>query len=262
VARYQAILEYDGADFLGFQRQAQGLLRTVQGDVEAALGRIGWAGKAVLGAGRTDTGVHAAGQVIAFDFDWPHDDDDLQRALNANLPADVAVKSLAVCAPDFHPRFRARGRRYRYTIYNAPVRSPLAARYAWHVWPPALNVEAMQTASRPLIGRHDFAAFGTDPEAGDSTVRTVSVAEWSRAAGDRLTFDIQADAFLYRMVRSLVGALKRVGAGDLTSAEFEAILESRDRARCPPLAPPQGLCLMEVLYGLGSTDRADFTDWK
>ncbi len=248
VARYKAILEYDGTDFLGFQRQAQGLLRTVQGEVETALGRIGWVGKAVLGAGRTDTGVHASGQVIAFDFDWPHGDEDLLRALNANLSPDVAVKSLAVCAPDFHPRFRARGRRYRYTIYNAPVRSPLAGRYAWHVWPPALSVAAMQTASRLLMGGHDFAAFGADPKKNHRTIRTLSISEWSQAPGGWLYFDIQADAFLYRMVRSLVGALKRVGAGDLTVAAFEAILESRDRAQCPPLAPPQGLCLVEVLY--------------
>jgi len=248
VARYQAIIEYDGTDFLGFQRQAHGLLRTVQAELEAALGRIGWTGKAVLGAGRTDAGVHASGQVIAFDFDWGHGDDDLLRALNANLPPDLAVKSLAVCAPDFHPRFRARGRRYRYAIYNAPVRSPLAVRYAWHVWPPALNVEAMQAASRALVGRHDFAAFGTDPGGGDSRVRTVSTAEWSHAPGSRLHFEIQADAFLYRMVRSSVGALKKVGAGDLSVVEFAAILNSRDRSQCPPLAPPQGLCLVEVLY--------------
>jgi tRNA pseudouridine38-40 synthase len=246
VARYKAIIEYDGTDFLGFQRQAQGC--TVQAEVEAALGRIGWTGKAVLGAGRTDAGVHASGQVIAFDFDWPHGDDDLLRALNANLPPDAAVKSLAAGAPDFHPRFQARGRRYRYSIYNAPVRSPLAARYAWHVWPPALNVAAMQAASQRLIGRRDFSAFGTDPDGGDSTTRTVSKAEWSQAAGGWLYFEIQADAFLYRMVRSVVGALKKVGAGDLTPAEFGAILDSRDRSQCPPLAPPQGLCLMEVLY--------------
>jgi tRNA pseudouridine38-40 synthase len=246
VARYQATIEYDGTDFLGFQRQTQG--RTVQAELEAALGRVGWEGRAVLGAGRTDTGVHASGQVIAFDLDWGHGDDALLRALNANLPPDVAVKALAVCAPDFHPRFRARGRRYRYSIFNAPVRSPLAARYAWHVWPPALNVEVMQTATRALLGRHDFAAFGTDPEGGDSTMRTVSRVEWSHTPEGWLSFEIQADAFLYRMVRSLVGALKKVGTGDLTVAEFEAILNSRDRSQCPPLAPPQGLCLMEVLY--------------
>jgi tRNA pseudouridine38-40 synthase len=245
VARYKAILEYDGTDFLGFQRQATG--RTVQGELEAALRRLGWEGKAVLGAGRTDTGVHAAGQVIAFDLEWGHGEADLLRALNAELPPDVAVKAAAVCAPDFHPRYAASGRRYRYTICDAPVRSPLAARYAWHVWPPALDVDAMQAASRRLAGRHDFAAFGTDPDAGGNTTRTVSRAEWART-GDWLTFEIQADAFLYRMVRSLVGALKKVGSGDLTAAQFEALLRSRDRAQCPPLAPPQGLCLMEVLY--------------
>src|SRR5438552_2845331 len=123
MARYKAIIEYDGTDFLGFQRQAVG--RTIQAELEAALQRLGWKGKAVLGAGRTDTGVHARGQVIAFDLDWKHGEGDLLRALNANLPVDLAVKSAAECAPDFHPRFAAQARRYRYTLYNAPVRSPL-----------------------------------------------------------------------------------------------------------------------------------------
>jgi tRNA pseudouridine38-40 synthase len=247
MARYQAVVEYDGTEFLGFQRQAEGVSRTVQGELEAALARIGGAGTKVLGAGRTDSGVHAAGQVIAFDLEWSHGAADLLRALNANLPADVAVKSVADCASDFHPRFRARARRYRYTIYNAPVRSPLAARYAWHVWPPALDVEALQAASQKLLGRHDFAAFGSDPEGGESTTRTASRAEWT-AAAPWLHFDIQADAFLYRMVRSLAGALKRVGAGDLTVEDFVALLESRDRSQCPAIAPAHGLCLMEVVY--------------
>lgn len=247
MARYKAIIEYDGTDFLGFQRQAVG--RTVQAELEVALNHIGWTGKAVLGAGRTDTGVHASGQVIAFDLGWRHGADDLLRALNANLPRDIAVKSVAECAPDFHPRFSARGRRYRYTIYNAPVRSPLMARSAWHVWPSALNIEAMQAASRLLLGRHDFAAFGSDPEDGANTVRTIEFVEWSAVLpGTFVYFDIQAHAFLYRMVRSLVGALKCVGSGELTVEAFGAIFRSGDRSQCPPLAPPQGLCLMEVLY--------------
>jgi tRNA pseudouridine38-40 synthase len=245
MARYRALVEYDGTDFLGFQRQAAG--RTVQGALEAALGRIGWTGSAVLGAGRTDTGVHAAGQVIAFDFDWPHPESDLQRALNANLPADVAIKDVAPCAPDFHPRFSARGRRYRYSLYNQSVRSPLADRYAWQVWP-QLDPAALQAASACLIGPHDFASFGTDPDGGSNTRRTVTRAEWQVEHGGWLHFHIQAEAFLYRMVRSLVGALKRVGTGQLPVAQFEALLEARDRGRCPPLAPPQGLCLIDVLY--------------
>ena len=248
MARYRAVVEYDGTDLFGFQRQAAG--RTVQGELEAALGRVGWAGQSVLGAGRTDSGVHAAGQVIAFDFDWQHGAEDLARALNANLPTDIAVRALEACAPGFHPRFDARARRYRYTLYNRPLRSPLASRYAWQVWP-ELDLAVLQAASATLLGRHNFAAFGSPAaERGGSTFRTVSLAEWHTAPGPAgwLTFDIQAESFLFRMVRSLVGALKRAGSGELTTAQFEAILASGDRAQCPPIAPPQGLCLMEVLY--------------
>jgi tRNA pseudouridine38-40 synthase len=243
--RYRGVIEYDGTDFLGFQRQAHG--RTVQAELEAALRQVGWRGPSVLGAGHTDTGVHAAGQVIAFDFDWQHGPDALLRALNANLPADVAVKALDACPPEFHPRYSARGRRYRYTVYNQPVRSPLAARFSWQVWP-ALELAPLTAASAVLAGRHDFAAFGTDPDRGANTVRNVSLAEWQAAPGGWLTFDIQAEAFLFRMVRSLVGALKRVGQGEMAVAQFEALLASRDRAQCPAIAPPQGLCLLEVLY--------------
>jgi tRNA pseudouridine38-40 synthase len=245
VARYRAVVEYDGTDLLGFQRQAAG--RTVQGELETALGRIGWAGRALLGAGRTDSGVHAAGQVIAFDFEWKHGAGDLALALNANLPADIAIKALDACAPNFHPRFDARARRYRYTLYNQPARSPLAARFAWQVWP-ELDLGRLQAGSASLLGRHDFAAFGSDPEHGASTVRMVSLAEWRAAPGGWLTFDIQAEAFLFRMVRSLVGVLKRVGTGDMTAAQLEAMLASGDRSQCPPIAPPRGLCLMEVVY--------------
>lgn len=244
LARYRAVVEYDGTEFLGFQRQAQG--RTVQGELESGLRRIGWQGSAVLGAGRTDTGVHAAGQVIAFDLEWRHGEAALLRALNANLPPDVSARAVETCAPGFHPRYEAKARRYRYTLYTAPVRSPLRARFAWHVAAP-LDLATLSEASAWLLGRHDFATFGTDPDEGLNTVRTVSVAEWRRAA-EELTFDIQAEAFLYRMVRSVVGALKLVGAGELSPAAFAGILQARDRAQCPPLAPPHGLCLLEVIY--------------
>jgi tRNA pseudouridine38-40 synthase len=244
MSRYRAVVEYDGTEFLGFQRQAQG--RTVQGELEHGLRQIGWQGTAVLGAGRTDTGVHAAGQVIAFDLAWRHGEAVLLRALNANLPPDMSAKTVAACAPGFHPRYEARARRYRYTLYTAPVRSPLRARYAWHVAAP-LDLDALQAASALLLGAHDFATFGIDPDNGVNTVRTVSVAEWRRA-GDELTFDIQAEAFLYRMVRSVVGALKLVGAGELSVAALAGILQARDRAQCPPLAPPHGLCLLSVIY--------------
>jgi tRNA pseudouridine38-40 synthase len=247
VAHYQAILEYDGTDFLGFQRQREG--RTVQGEVENALRRMDWPGRAILGGGRTDTGVHAVGQVVAFDFDWKHGDLALLRALNANLPRDVAVKRLETCAPEFHPRYGAKSRWYRYTIYNALARSPLRERYAWHIGSPQLKLEPMQQAADLALGRHDFAAFGDDPDEGENTIRTVSRASWSaEPASSQLYFDVQAEAFLRRMVRSLVGALKRVGEGELTVGEFGAMMASCDRAQCPTVAPPQGLCLMEILY--------------
>lgn len=246
MTRYRAVVEYDGTDFLGFQRQASG--RTVQAELEAALTQIGWGGKSVLGAGRTDSGVHALGQVVAFDLDWRHNENQLLKALNGNLPRDIAMKTVGVSADDFHPRYHAKARRYRYTIYNTATRSPLWARYAWQMWYPAFDFEAMQTASQTLIGRHDFASFGTDPEDGLNTTRTISVAEWSLAENGWLYFDVQADAFLYRMVRSLVGALKKVGAGDLSVAEFYALLQARERAQCPPIAPAHGLCLREVIY--------------
>jgi tRNA pseudouridine38-40 synthase len=243
--RYRSLLEYDGTDFLGFQRQAAG--RTVQGEVEAALGRLGWTGRTLWGAGRTDAGVHASGQVIAFDLEWAHGAEALGRALNANLPSDVAAREVAESEAEFHPRYSARGRRYRYTLYNQPVRSPLAARYSWQVWP-ALDVAALRAASEHLLGRHDFASFGIDPDGGTNTVRTVRVADWAEAPGGRLTFDIEAEAFLQRMVRSVVGALRQVGGGALSAGGFADLLAAKDRRQCPPAAPPQGLCLVAVLY--------------
>jgi tRNA pseudouridine38-40 synthase len=243
--RYRALLEYDGTDFLGFQRQAAG--RTVQGEVEAALGRIGWTGRTIWGAGRTDAGVHASGQVIAFEMEWGHGEAALERALNANLPPDAAVREVAACDERFHPRYSARARRYRYTFFSRPVRSPLTARYAWHVWPP-LDLAAVEAASAGLLGTHDFASFGTDPDGGTNTVRTVSQAAWQAAPGGWLTFDIVAEAFLQRMVRSLAGALRQVGSGALSPDDLAGLLAAREREQCPPAAPPQGLCLVEVLY--------------
>lgn len=251
MARYKAVIEYDGTDYAGFQRQAPEAGPTVQGELESALAAInGGEAAAVIGAGRTDSGVHASGQVVAFELEWPHGADTLGRALNAHLPRAIAVKSAAECAADFHPRFSAKGRRYRYTIYHAPARSPLRDRFAWQAWP-ALDVSAMAEASRHLIGRKDFAAFGTAPEKDGHTIREVREARWTSAdvsGGADLDFYIEADAFLYRMVRSIVGALKRVGEGDLTPAGFGEIVASADRGRARTTAPPNGLCLIEVIY--------------
>jgi tRNA pseudouridine38-40 synthase len=245
--RYKAIVEYDGTEYIGFQRQAPGRGPTIQGELETALGALNrGAPVSVSAAGRTDTGVHASGQVIAFNLDWRHGPDVLARAVNAHLPAAIAVRSVEVCGADFHPRFSATGRRYRYIIYQAPERAPLLDRFAWRVWPP-LDEAALLEASRSLLGRKDFGAFGSAPDEGGQTVREVREARWEASAG-RLEFYIAADAFLYRMVRSLVGVLKRVGAGELSPAEFAAIVASADRSQGAVIAPPQGLCLIDVFY--------------
>ncbi len=249
-SRYRATVEYCGTDFHGFQVQAQG--RTVQGELEKAIERITQTQVRILGAGRTDAGVHASGQVIAFDVAWRHTTQTLHRALNAVLPVDVAIRQLTTTRPTFHPRFDAKSRRYRYIILNQPIRSPLWMRYAYHVSEP-LHAEAMREASQWLIGSHDFAAFGK-PTYGDSTVRRVMQAEWftehvEGIEGKFLPFEITANAFLYRMVRNVVGTLLRVGRGELTSAEIPALLKARDRAAVGPPAPPWGLYLVKVEYG-------------
>jgi tRNA pseudouridine38-40 synthase len=247
--RYRATIEYDGTDFHGFQIQAQG--RTIQGELEKAIERVTQTQVRVLGAGRTDAGVHAVGQVIAFDVYWRHSAQALNRALNAVLPGDIAVSDLTTTHSSFHPRFDAKCRRYRYTVINQPIRSPLWSRSAHHV-PETLNIGTMREASQALVGSHDFAAFGK-PTQGDSTVRYVTQAEWflenwRDTRGKLFIFEITANAFLYRMVRNVVGTLLRVGRSELPPGEFIAIMEAGDRASAGPPAPPGGLCLVKVEY--------------
>jgi tRNA pseudouridine38-40 synthase len=240
---FRAVVVYDGTNYHGFQVQAQ--VSTIQGELERVLAEVAGAQVRVTPAGRTDAGVHAWGQVVAFRAAWRHPWPALQRALNALLPADIAVRELALAEPDFHPRFSARSREYHYRILNQPWRSPLAIRYAYHVATP-LDVAAMAAASNTLVGRHDFATFGQAPQ-GDNTVRQVYKALW-RSQGTELVFEIEANAFLRRMVRSLVGTLLLVGRGKLDVTDFEEVLESGQRGRAGPPAPPQGLCLMQVNY--------------
>ena len=250
MARYQVILVYDGTEFFGFQRQARE--RTVQGVVEDALRRIGWQGRTILAAGRTDTGVHASGQVIAFDLDWAHSALDLRNGLNANLPSDVAAHQVFVARPGFHPRYDAIARRYRYQIYCQPTRDPIRERYAWRVWP-ALSCEALQQAARFLPGRHDFSAFGTPPRTGGTTERIVSEASW-QAVGDQFTFEVVANAFLYRMVRRLVSVQVAIVQGNISPEIMAVYLTGKPDELLQGLAPPQGLFLVEVMYPPGSRE--------
>ena len=245
MTRYRATLAYDGTGYHGFQRQAAEHEPTVQGDVERALTRLGQPNITVTGSGRTDAGVHATGQVIAFNAEWRHGLDDLQRALNATLPADIAMLDLQEAAADFHPRYDAVSREYVYTIYDAPVRHPLERLYALHIARP-LDVMSMNAAAATLVGEHDFAAFG-NPTTGEVTVRRMWRAQVS-AAPPLIRVDLEANGFLYRMVRSIVGTLLAVGRGGMTLDEFRGVLESRDRSRAEAGAPAHGLCLTHVSY--------------
>jgi tRNA pseudouridine38-40 synthase len=246
VSRFWAKVEYDGTGFYGFQVQTRG--RTVQGEIERALEVVTGTETRLRGAGRTDRGVHAKGQVIGFEAQWRHDLPDLQRALNAVLAADVAILELGLAAEGFHPRFDALGRTYRYTLLNRRWRSPLQHRMAWHV-AQELALDWMAGASRCLPGTRDFSTFGRPPQ-GENAVRTVFRAEWQKQ-GALLTFDIEANAFLHRMVRSIVGMLVLVGQGQVSPHEFETILQSRDRSQVRRVAPAHGLCLVQVDYPEG-----------
>jgi tRNA pseudouridine38-40 synthase len=250
--RYRATVAYDGTGYHGFQRQAAEHEPTVQGEIERALAKINQPGITILGSGRTDAGVHAAGQVIAFEAEWRHSLKNLQRALNATLPADVVVLDIDEAAQDFHPRYSATSREYVYTIYNASVRHPLYRHYTLHV-PEPLDVALMNAAAATLVGEHDFAAFGL-PTVGEITVRQMLKAECfaqppsSKGEPRLVQVKLEANGFLYRMVRSLVGTLLAVGRGVMTPEQFCAVLESRDRSRAEAPVPPQGLCLTRVNY--------------
>ncbi|HEY3311789.1 MAG TPA: tRNA pseudouridine(38-40) synthase TruA [Anaerolineales bacterium] len=244
MARYKIILAYDGTQFFGSQRQAA--TRTAQSELEKALRRLGWQGSSVLLAGRTDTGVHASGQVAAFDLQWNHQPADLLKALNSNLPAEMAVSAAVVVPDDFHPRFDAISRSYRYKLFCQPYRDPLRERYAWRQWP-TLDGEALASSARLITGTHDFAAFGTPPRPGNSTVRTVMQAGWY-TQGDEWIFEIQADAFLYHMVRRLVYVQVAVGQGKFAAQLIAGMLASRLSVIPAGLAPASGLSLVEVAY--------------
>lgn len=242
---YKSILAYDGSDFHGFQRQKEAV-RTVQGELEAGLRKIGWQDDSILAAGRTDSGVHARGQVVAFRMDWNHGADVLLRALNASLPADMAVSSVEVAADGFHPRFSATSRLYRYSLLISPLRDPLRERYAWRVWP-RLNLDELNQIGAEFLGRRDFGAFGSAPIEGGHTQRHVTRVTWSEE-GDRHWVDIRADAFLYHMVRRVVGATLDVAYGNRELAELQASLANANLRWESGLAPARGLCLEEVGY--------------
>jgi tRNA pseudouridine38-40 synthase len=240
--RYLARVEYDGTDFAGFQIQPEA--RTVQGELEAALARISGGSRVrVDAAGRTDAGVHARGQVIAFTDPLSRPARELTRALNALLPADVALREMRRVPVGFHPRHAARYREYRYTVWNGP-RSPLRERFALGVRDP-LDIAAMERAGSVFIGRHDFSAFGAAHRQPVRTVHWVRV----RRNGSLVTIDVAADAFLRQMVRRIVAALLEAGHGRTDEEAVAAALASGRPAFNGATAPAKGLCLRRVVLG-------------
>ncbi|MDA8216338.1 MAG: tRNA pseudouridine(38-40) synthase TruA, partial [Dehalococcoidales bacterium] len=242
--QFALVVEYDGSEFFGFQRQS--VRRTVQSEIEEALYRITQDRVRIAAAGRTDTGVHALGQVVSFASGTRLDPADLLRALNAVLPADVAVSRCVEVGDGFHARFSARGREYTYVILNRRWPSPVCRQRAYHVaWP--LDDGAMEAGCRELVGTHDFAAFSGGGRR-EKTVRTVQQAS-CRRSGERVEIAIAADAFLPHMVRNIVGTLVWLGTGKVDLPAFVRIIRTGKRSLAGPTAPPQGLYLTRVNYG-------------
>ncbi|HEV7237091.1 MAG TPA: tRNA pseudouridine(38-40) synthase TruA [Ktedonobacteraceae bacterium] len=250
-------IEYDGTDYHGFQRQLDRHGPTVQGTLEAAIVRISSEKAVVNGAGRTDAGVHASGQVIHFRSNFHLTPQVWVRALNAVLPNTVVVRWAREVPERFHARFSALGRSYRYTIWNDVAPTALRARFSYYR-SQALDVDMMQEACQLLLGRKDFGAFGHSPEATNpkkpgphSCVRTMHAARCTRqdAPLEALIYcDFTADAFLTGMVRRMVGTLLLVGQKRLSLAEFATIVQDADKTHPGAAAPPHGLCLVRVDY--------------
>lgn len=244
MARYKVILAYDGTEFRGFQKQVKG--RTVQASVEESLHSIGWQGSSLLAAGRTDVGVHASGQVVAFDLKWAHAPQDLANALNANLPSDISAREVEMVEDNFHPRFGAKSRDYQYHLFCDRARQPLLERYAWRVWPP-VSLDAMQIVASRMVGEYDFSAFGSPTKPGGSTRRHIFEAQWE-SDGDGFVFEIIGNSFLYHMVRHLVFFQVEVGQSKRRPEEFIELLGSIIEEQSQGLAPARGLTLKRVNY--------------
>jgi len=245
---FKLTLAYDGTDFAGWQRQPN--RRTVQGELEAAIERITQEHSKCIASGRTDAGVHALGQVVSFTSETQLPPAVLTKALNAELPEDILVFEVQEVVAGFHALRDALRKRYRYVIEDGRNRDLFDRKYVWHVFQ-RLDVEAMQKAAVALIGTHDFASYETSGSPRLTTIRTVLDLLVERRAGeltDRLIIEVEADGFLYNMVRNIVGTLVAVGKGKEPPTWPATVLELRDRTKAGMTAPPQGLFLVEVEY--------------
>jgi tRNA pseudouridine38-40 synthase len=240
----KVVLEYDGTNFAGWQQQAHG--RTVEAELKRALKELTGMDHKVYAAGRTDAGAHAEGQVVTFQTDGRISTQRMVAALNARLPEDVAVLSAETVADDFHARYSARWRRYRYRYLDRPSRPALERGRCWHVRGP-LDVEAMSKAAGALIGKHDWTSYCSASEPADARVREMHTARVKRN-GDFVELELVAEGFLRGLARSLAGALAEVGRGKQPPGWVGEVLRARDRRQAPRTAPAAGLTLMEVIY--------------
>lgn len=245
---YRATISYDGSAYFGWQRQPN--RPTVQGQIEQALLKITGQEISVIGSGRTDTGVHALGQVIRFSVATRLDLDTLRRAIDANLPPDISIRDVAYTTKAFHPVRDAIHKRYRYIIQAGTHRDVLARNLEWWM-PRPLDPDAMRQGAQHLQGEHDFAALQTAGSKRATTVRTIheiTVEQESAQVWTKTVIEVQANGFLYNMVRNIVGTLVLVGHGERSPAWVAEVIQSRDRRMAGPTAPPQGLFLVSVEY--------------
>jgi tRNA pseudouridine38-40 synthase len=239
------VIEYDGTTLCGWQRQPNG--PTVQQHIEEALAKILTHDVRITGASRTDAGVHARGQVASFQTERPIELHGIRRGLNSLLPDVIAIRDVSEVALDFHPRFSATGKHYRYSIYRGADRSPRWRERAWH-HPLPLDLPAMRVAAGALVGEHDFAAFRAVGCAAKTTVRRIHGIDLLEGPDDVLTVDVRGNAFLRNMVRIVVGTITEVGRGYREAGQVAEILAGRDRTQAGMTAPAHGLELIEVRY--------------
>ena len=239
------LIEYNGTKYQGWQVQPKGL--TIQGVLEEKLGLLIGEAIQLFGSGRTDSGVHALGQVAHFKTENPMDIRSMQRALNSLLPPDIVIQKTEEVDEGFHARKHSKSKVYEYRILNRNLRSAFQWGFVWHI-PQKMNFQEMEKATARLIGEHDFSSFRSTGSPTRTTLRRVIRAEWKRGPNGLIRFEIEANGFLKQMVRSIVGTLVEVGKGKINEEEFRRILESKDRRKAGPTAPAQGLFLKEVKY--------------
>lgn len=241
---FKLIIEYDGTNYHGWQIQPNGI--TIQETIEKALTKITSQQIRIQSSGRTDAGVHALGQCAHFACETRLTPGVMHKALNAVLPDDIVIQACEAVNADFHARFCAKSKRYRYTIWNEPIPMALGRQYAWHVRKP-LDIDAMRIAAAKLVGEHDFKGFEASGMLHRSTIRTILYADIEKNSGF-VHFDIEANGFLRYMVRSILGTLVEIGLAKRPASDIDAILASGDRTLAGTTVPPHGLTLLYVLY--------------